>query len=125
MGIIVKTRSKMAIGVFAVLGVVVASVAVAVPAQAAVTDCTSGHVCFWKDASYTNTFWSETSTTTFSSAHKNIASSTVNDSGYVVYFYTGSSETGSGLRLGNGGTYIDLSGQYPFNDNIESVGVLK
>lgn len=102
-----------------------ATLLVAAPAQAGVYQCSSGYVCSWHGSGYVpdSSFYQRASSGNYPSIHQNKISSVSNRTGSVVFFYKGTNYTGgAGLRLGNGGTYVDLTTQ-GFNDNIESVVV--
>lgn len=115
-------KSRMLVASLTAVGLSLIGLAAAAPANAGLTQCSANNVCSWHGSGYVpnTSFYQRTTSGNYPSQHDNVISSVYNRSGGVAIFWSGDSYTGSSLRLGNGGTYVNLQGQF-FNDTIQSV----
>lgn len=115
-------KSRTIAAALTAIGLSVAGVAAAAPAHAGLTQCAANNVCSWHGEGYVpnTSFYQRSTLGNYPSTHDDVISSVYNRSGGVVIFWSGENYTGGSLRLGNGGTYVNLQGQ-SFNDRIESV----
>lgn len=111
-----KLRSAAVVAVLAAGG----GLAAAGPASAREWfHCTDGYVCVYQDLNFDGTYQFWTSYAGSYGVLRNEVSSVVNRAGHSTDFYTGTSYTGTYIRVPDEGTRANLQ-NYSINDNLES-----